>query len=238
MGQLCENTFCDKIKPVDETGGGTIMNKIKKIFIFLSGIIVIALLIGVVSPKANTSIAAEVEENFTKMSGLSLQQSLSSNPYDYINNEYYDNIVAMGFPAVQVIEEGYYSGHYGGLNAYIAGVAIQDITNMRLYECVGIDWETAEQFFDSWDATINELPEIFGEIMNSDDSMEEKLSRMEKFGIFGQYFLTTLANESGTSVELSGETVSVTGYETSDLQDFEKLSAKEMKEVEEYLQSR
>lgn len=213
------------------------MNKIKKTFIFLSGIIVIALLISVALPKASTSMAAEIEENFTKMSGLSLQQSLSSSPYDYINNEYYDNIVAMGFPAVQVIEEGYDSGHYGGLNAYIAGVAIQEITGMNLYECMGIDWETAEQFFDSWDATINELPEIFGEIMNSDDSVKEKLSHMDKFGIFGQYFLTTLANESGTSVTLNGEAVEVQGYSSTDLRGFEKLSAKEMKEVAEYLES-
>lgn len=213
------------------------MNKIKKILIFLSGIIVIALLVSVALPKASTSMAAEIEENFTKMSGLSLQQSLSSSPYDYINNEYYDNIVAMGFPAVQVIEEGYDSGHYGGLNAYIAGVAIQEITGMNLYECMGIDWETAEQFFDSWDATINELPEIFGEIMNSDDSVKEKLSHMDKFGIFGQYFLTTLANESGTSVTLNGEAVEVQGYSSTDLRGFEKLSAKEMKEVAEYLES-
>lgn len=213
------------------------MNKVKKVFIFISGIIVIALLVSVALPKTNPSIPAEVEENFTKMSGLSLQQSVSSSPYDYINNEYYDNIVAMGFPAVQVIEEGYHSGHYGGLNAYIAGVAIQEITGMNLHECVGINWETAEQFFDSWDATLNELPEIFGEIMNSDDSMEEKLSHMEKFGIFGQYFLTALSNENRTSVTLNGEAVEVQGYSSADLRGFEKLSAKEMKEVAEYLET-
>lgn len=213
------------------------MNKIKKTLVILSGIIVIALLVNVVSPKANTSIAAEVEQNFTQMSELSLQQITSSNPYDYINNEYYDNIVAMGFPAVQVIEEGYDSGHYGGLNAYIAGVAIQEITGMNLYECVGIDWETAEQFFESWDLTIKGLPDIFDEIMNSDDSMEEKLSHMDKFGIFGQYFLTTLANESGISVTLNGEAVEVQGYSSTDLRGFEKLSAKEMKEVAEYLET-
>lgn len=213
------------------------MNKVKKVFIFISGIIVIALLVIVALPKANTSIAAEVEQNFTQMSELSLQQITSSNPYDYINNEYYDNIVAMGFPAVQVIEEGYTSEHYTGLNAYIAGVAIQEITGMNLYECVGIDWETAEQFFESWDLTIKGLPDIFDEIMNSDDSMEEKLSHMDKFGIFGQYFLTTLANESGISVTLNGEAVEVQGYSSTDLRGFEKLSAKEMKEVAEYLET-
>lgn len=214
------------------------MNKMKKTLAFFCGIAVIALIINVVSPQTNTSIAAEVEENFTQMSALSLEQVVSSNPYDYINNEYYDSIVALGFPAVQVIEEGYYSGHYAGLNAYIAGVAIQDITNMRLYECVGIDWGTAEEFFEGWDATIKDLPDIFGKIMNSDDSMADKISSIEKFGIFGQYFLTSLANGNATTVELNGETVSVESDTSKDLRGFEKLSAKEMKEVEDYLESR
>ncbi|MEE0884886.1 MAG: hypothetical protein U0L59_06625 [Faecalimonas sp.] len=213
------------------------MNKIRKIFIFICGLAV-AMAISVDLKKSDTTLAAEVQENFTKLSELSVEQAMSSNPYYYINNEYYDNIVELGVPVVEVLEKNYRNGYYGGLNAYIAGLAIQDITNMNLYECAGIEWETAQQFFECWDTTIKDLPDIFSKIMNSDDTMANKVSSIEKFGIFGRYFLTSLANENVTTLKLVDRTVSVKNYSSKDLRGFDKLSAKEMEEVGDYLESR
>lgn len=112
-------------------------------------VIIIALVICSVTLQTDTSLAAEIDENFTQMSNLSVEQTLSSDPYDYINNEYYDNIIALGTPAMDVLEENYHSGGYTGLDAYIVALAIQDIADMNLYECTGTDWETPEEFFNT-----------------------------------------------------------------------------------------
>lgn len=185
----------------------------------------------------NSSLAEEVQENFTKLPEASMDQVTSSNPYDYINNEYFDNIVELGIPAVKVIEQGYYNEKYAGLNAYIAALAIQEITDVNLYECTGEDWETGEQFFHNWNITMKRLPEIFDEIINSDDSMEVKISSIEKYGVFGRYFLSIIANEQTSTVEFNGETITIQDQAAIKSQNIVKLSADEMDAIKDYLES-
>ena len=213
------------------------MSKIKKSLIVIVGIAVLAFIIRFVSPQANVSLAAEVQKNFTKMTELSFEHATSSNPYDYIDNEYYDNIVNLGVPAVKVIEQNYYNGYYDGLNAYIAGLAIQEITDMNLYECTGEDWETGEQFFYNWNETVNSLPERFEKIINSNEPVEEKISDIEKFGVFGQYFLSSVVNEKASSVEFNGEMIPINDCTAMKAQKIKKLSAEEIAEIEDYLES-
>ena len=67
-----------------------------------------------------------------------------------------------------VLEENYHNGTYSGVDGYIAASTIQDITGLNLYECTEIDWSTAEEFFEQWDATIQNLPDTFEKIVNSD----------------------------------------------------------------------
>ena len=43
------------------------------------------LMIGITASHSNTTLASEIEDNFTRMSNLSVDQMVSSNPYDYIN---------------------------------------------------------------------------------------------------------------------------------------------------------
>lgn len=202
------------------------MSKIKRSLIFVGGIIVFLLTIKVASSQANTTLAAEVQANFAKMSELSMEQAMSSNPYDYIDNEYYDNIVELGVPAAEVIAQNYHDGEYAGLNAYIAALAIQEITDMNMYECTGEDWETGEQFFERWATTVESLPDIFEKVMDSDDTMPNKVNQIEKYGIFGRYYLTSLKNQEANFKD---------GYLTAKMQGFTELTSKEMDEVERYL---
>ena len=191
------------------------------------------LMIGITSSHSNATLASEIEENFTRMSNLSVDQMISSNPYDYINCEYYNNIVSMGIPALKVLEENYHNGVYQGLNAYIAALAIQDISGMNLYECTGCDWENSAQFFEEWDNTMQNLSDIFEKIINSDDTVANKIQQIENYGAFGQAFLCEIRNKENYTFEFSGKKIVV--EEKIKLDNVSDISEEECAKVDEYL---
>lgn len=75
----------------------------------------------------------------------------SSNPYDYTDNEYYDNIVNIGDEAVPILETMYKEKEVTGLSAYVSALAIQDITDCNLYEEYNLEWTTADEFYVLWE---------------------------------------------------------------------------------------
>lgn len=81
---------------------------------------------------------------------MSVSDVTSSNPYDYTQNEYFKNIIAIGKQALPVIEEMYENKELNSLNAYIAALAIQEIADCNLYEKYNIDWINADEFFANW----------------------------------------------------------------------------------------
>lgn len=74
----------------------------------------------------------------------------SSNPFEYTQNEYYNNIVNLGKEAVPALENMYKTGKLSGLNAYLSALLVQDITGCNIYEEYKLDWETAEDFYNLW----------------------------------------------------------------------------------------
>ena len=89
------------------------------------------------------SCAAAVDKNFTLLSNAySVETLLNSSPYAYIDNDFYRNIVSLGFDAVQVLQEKNADGEFSDLNSYIAAIAIQEITGCNLYSITGIDFES------------------------------------------------------------------------------------------------
>lgn len=123
----------------------------KKLLVFLSTLILVFMLVG--SKEKQDDAKGEIREtisyNMEKI--LETTSALSSNPYDYIDNEYYENIVALGFDAVPVLEEMYQENELTGLSAYLSALAIQDITGCNLYEDHDLDWSTAEEFYELWE---------------------------------------------------------------------------------------
>ena len=79
---------------------------------------------------------------------MNVSDSSSSNPYDYIDNNHYRSIVALGSGAVSVLEDMYNSGKLTGLEAYISALAIEDITDCRL--STKYNWSSAEEFYNLW----------------------------------------------------------------------------------------
>lgn len=97
----------------------------------------------------NTSdISNTIKDNFSKISEFS--DLTSSNPHDYIKNEYYNNIVNLGKDAVPILKEMYDKGELSGLNAYISALAIQEITQCNLHDKYNLNWSTAEEFYKLW----------------------------------------------------------------------------------------
>lgn len=91
----------------------------------------------------------EIMANLNKINEVT--NMTSSNPFDYTNNEYYNNIVKLGKDAVSVLENMYKNNELSGLNAYLSALAIQDISNCNLYEKYNIDWTTADEFYALWE---------------------------------------------------------------------------------------
>lgn len=101
------------------------------------------------SSSNNEQLENEIKENFSKISEVA--DLSSSNPYDYTNNEYYENIVNLGIDAVFILMDMYNSGKLVGVDAYLSTLAIQDITKCNLYKEYNLEWETAEEFYELWE---------------------------------------------------------------------------------------
>ena len=93
-------------------------------------------------------IEKEILINLSEIGNIS--DTTSSNPYDYINNEYYKNIINLGENAVPILENMYNDGKLTGVDAYISALAIEDISNCKLYKEYNLDWSTAEEFYTLW----------------------------------------------------------------------------------------
>ena len=90
-----------------------------------------------------------IQENFEKMLNVN---SSSSNPYDYIDNDYYQNIVNLGSGAVSVLEKMYKDGKFSknGLDANIVVILMQEISGCNIKDKYNIYYSTPEEFFILW----------------------------------------------------------------------------------------
>lgn len=88
-----------------------------------------------------------IKNNFKKI--IEVNNAISSNPYDYINNEYYQNIINLGSKAVPILIKMFRNEN--GLEAYISAIMIQEITNCNIKDKYHLSWETGKEFYQLWD---------------------------------------------------------------------------------------
>ena len=88
-----------------------------------------------------------IKNNFKKI--IEVNNGVSSNPYDYINNEYYQNIINLGSKAVPILIKMFHNEN--GLEAYISTIMIQEITNCNIKDKYHLSWETGKEFYQLWD---------------------------------------------------------------------------------------
>lgn len=184
------------------------------------------------------SYAAVIDENFESMAkSYDTKTLMSSSPYAYIDNEYYKNIVNLGFEAVPLLQEKGESKEYSSLNSYISALAILEITDCDFQELTGTDFETAEQFYKLWNKELSEMPEQLENIVENDEmSVNEKKAEISKYGIFGEAFLAeTLVKKSES---FCGENCDYkyTAKEQKVLSPLVQSSKKELNHAVEYLE--
>lgn len=147
-------------------------------------------------------------------------KTYSSNPYDYKESNYYKQLVGLGLDAVPLLSEKMCNNEVTGLNQYLVGLAIQDITETDLAEAVG-GWTSGEQLAVVWKEFVQEAPEKIKEILVAKETVDEKLKKLKSYGVFGVAALKEL--QTGTP---DNGLLKSAEY---------KFSADEMKKLEQYV---
>ena len=161
------------------------------------------------------------------VNGLPL--GLSSNPYDYIeNNSEYDVLVAMGDDALVAIETclNAENQQYNSLELYVLAIALEDITKTSLKNYENYFWMDSDMFLAIWEQlnidVVTKVPQIM-----SDNSLtqENKWIEIAKFGIIAvelleQYMLSastpTTMNSESSSIELARQMVNLLTTSSND----------------------
>lgn len=159
----------------------------------------------------------------------------SSNPFDYVDKECYDNILAMGTDAIKPLQEQMDSGELSAQCQFVCGALLEKVTQCHMHDVAG-ECSNVEVFRELWDLTINSLPETLENIQNDNNmSVEEKQEELEKYGVFGKAFAKKAMK---SDFEMGGEKISVTkDKKVKDMYDKlgSDISDKDVKNVIEYL---
>lgn len=167
-------------------------------------LLVIGIVLGVWYANSNHVVAGEIDYNLEKLSRLDLQTITSSNPYAYKDAENYNNIVNMGPIAIEILEEKYKNDEIGGINAYLAGAAIGDISGINMWDITGQHWSTAEEFFTAWGNMVSNIPQKFKEITESDNDVGAKIDLLEAYGIYGKFYLQFVEKQEKNNISFLG----------------------------------
>lgn len=177
--------------------------RLKKYFIAASGLLT-AVAVSFCSVNSNkTSVEAKVKNDLQNIFMNDTNTLTSSNPYAYINNKYYDDIIEIGMDAVDVLSNDIIDKSQPSLDSYVAALAVSDITNIDMEEISGKDWETADEFWELWDEMLETMPSEFEKIL-SDDQPEKEL---DKYGIFADALLFDIQNDNDGEIEFANESI-------------------------------
>ncbi len=205
------------------------MTKKKRIIIALcvvvviGGAIVTAVWGGYGNNEVKYSLAEEVDDvlsSFDEEASLEGAKMYSSNPYDYKESKYYKQLVRLGLDAVPILSEKLCKNEVTGLNQYLVGLAIQDITGTDIAEATGDTWASGEELAVVWKEFIKGAPEQIEEILNAEETVDVKIEKLECYGVFGKTAVKKMEmDNSNDMLAVNSE------YE---------FSEKEKKELEQY----
>ncbi|MCR5793690.1 MAG: hypothetical protein K6G65_11020 [Lachnospiraceae bacterium] len=142
------------------------------------------------------TVEAQIRTDMDGILAKNPEVLLSSNPYDYIDNEYYEDIVNIGMDAVNVLEDDIIEKEEASLDGYIAALAVQDITDVNISELYGEDWETADEFWSKWNTMIETMPDEIDRILKSD---KNKIEEIQKYGVFGEVIAEKISESGDTN---------------------------------------
>lgn len=160
----------------------------------------------------------------------------SSNPFDYVDKECYNNILAMGTDAIKPLQEQLDSGELSAPCEYVCCALMQEVTQCYMLEASGSSWGNVKTFKELWDATINSLPKTMESIQNNDSmSAQEKQAELGKYGVFGKVFVKEATK---ADFEMGGEKIRITNHKSAKAvydNIGSEVSDKDVENVMEYL---
>lgn len=162
--------------------------------------------------KRPNDVKAEISRNLglieESRKELPLEVVISSNPFDYVDEECYNNIVAMGTDAVKPLQELMDSGELSAQCEFVCCALLEEVTQCHMDNGKEYGWTNVEEFKSLWEPAIKNLPETLESIQNNEEmSLEEKQAELEKYGVFGKAFAKKAAE---SDFEMGLEKISVT----------------------------
>lgn len=190
--------------------------------------------------KHSNNVKAEISRNLglieESRKELPLEVVISSNPFDYVDEECYNNIVAMGTAAIKPLQELMDSGELSAQCEYVCCALLEEVTQCHMDNGKEYGWTNVEEFKSLWEPTIKNLTETLESIQNNEEmSVEEKQAELEKYGVFGKAFAKKAAE---SDFEMGGMEINIT--KDKDVEDMynkigSDISDRDVKNIIEYL---
>ena len=210
--------------------------KKRNVIIIGSAILAVAVILSLLIGLNNESVSVEarVKKDMEKIMEYKTETLISSNPYDYIDNEYYRDIVSMGMDAVEVLSKGVVDKEIGSLDGYVATIAVEEITGLDITKISGKSCETADEFWKLWDETIKEMPKKIKRKIEKNP----KEVNLGEYGIFGQTIEKEIEEEKDGEIEIGGEKIKYNKEMKISGKSKEKISETEAKKAKSYIEKK
>lgn len=168
----------------------------KKLIEVLGIVAAFSLCVGVIN-QGSTVVEAQVSQNLEKILEVDSDVLTSSNPFDYTENKYYENIVNQGMDAADVLTDGIIDKNEASLDGYVAALAVEDITGVDVGKITGEDWESADEFWDLWNEIIKDMPSYMEELANESTDFTQDI---KDYGVFGEVFVKQMIDDESGNI--------------------------------------
>lgn len=145
------------------------------------------------------TLITELELELNRICANNEKLALSSNPYDYIeNNKVYEAIIDNGTKMLPILEETLKTetakGNQG-LAQYLLAAAIEQISRADLhvvspeslpdsiYKAEGKDWGSSAEFLEQWEDAKRISSSKIKNIINSNTTIDKKVEELKPFGL-------------------------------------------------------
>lgn len=158
--------------------------KKRVIYLFISSFFIVFIISSNIKVKA--SIEDQIHKNIINIqqsisNTMSTKPSFSSSPYTYIkDSKDFENIVALGNPALPVLKKMLDESNNNGLIEYIYAIAIEKISKVDIRE--ETNWDSAKDFSQKYTTHLKKIPDQVDEISKEKISLDEKNEKLKKLG--------------------------------------------------------
>lgn len=170
------------------------------------------------------------------------QLSSSSNPYDYINNEYYDNIIKLGPKALPFLKEKVQISNQDGLIEHIMGIAAEEIAKVDLKSKYG--WYSGKGWANKWSLHLKSVKKEISLIIDTEKNQEKKNEKLIKLGIPAIPYIIDEIEKGNVEIIPSLESllsdnkeVTLTKDQVKDIKDWIKINRDSFKYIRTMVES-